>query len=104
MSTFLVYSLTAVVLICLGVHGLIIRRHLLRKVMALNIISGGIFLLLISTAYRNRTEFPDPIPHAMVLTGIVVTISATAFALALIRRIHRNNPDEDGGGDYGDRE
>lgn len=104
MSTFLLFSLTAVVLICLGVHGLIIRRHLLRKVMALNIISGGIFLLLISTAYRNRAEAADPIPQAMVLTGIVVTISATAFALALIRRIHRDDPDADDEGDFGDRE
>ncbi|MFP4168446.1 MAG: sodium:proton antiporter [Desulfonatronovibrionaceae bacterium] len=104
MSTFLVYSLTAAALICLGVHGLIIRRHLLRKVMALNIISGGIFLLLISTAYRNRAETADPIPQAMVLTGIVVTVSATAFALALIRRIHLDNPDADDEGDNGDRE
>lgn len=104
MSTFLLFSLTAVALICLGVHGLIIRRHLLRKVMALNIISGGIFLLLISTAYRNRAEAADPIPQAMVLTGIVVTISATAFALALIRRIHQDDPDADDEGDFGDRE
>lgn len=104
MNTFLLYSLAAVVLICLGVHGLIFRRHLLRKVMALNIISGGIFLLLISTAYRNGAEAADPIPQAMVLTGIVVTVSATAFALALIRRIHQDNPDADDDGDFGDRE
>lgn len=89
MTTFLVYSLTAALLAGLGVHGLVTRRHLLRQIMALNVIAGGVFLLLISTAYRNRGEFADPVPQAMVLTGIVVAISATAFALALLRRIYQ---------------
>ncbi|WP_084031823.1 sodium:proton antiporter [Desulfonatronum lacustre] len=89
MTTFLVYSLTAALLAGLGVHGLITRRHLLRVIMALNVIAGGVFLLLISTAYRNQGDFADPVPQAMVLTGIVVAISATAFALALLRRIYQ---------------
>ncbi len=88
MTTFLVYSLTAALLAGLGVHGLITRRHLLRQIMALNVIAGGVFLLLISTAYRNQGDFADPVPQAMVLTGIVVAISSTAFALALLRRIY----------------
>jgi multicomponent Na+:H+ antiporter subunit C len=29
----------------------------------------------------------DPVPQAMVITGIVVAISATALALALVLRI-----------------
>ncbi|HKK32062.1 MAG TPA: cation:proton antiporter subunit C [Desulfomicrobiaceae bacterium] len=105
MSIFFLYSLAAGVLICLGVHGLVIRRHLLRKVMALNIISGGVFLLLIATAYRNGDPGPDPVPQAMVLTGIVVAVSATAFALALIRSIHLSteDDDEDDQGRDGDR-
>jgi multicomponent Na+:H+ antiporter subunit C len=89
MTTFLIYSLTAALLAGLGVHGLITRRHLLRQIMALNVIAGGAFLLLISTAYRNQGDFADPVPQAMVLTGIVVAISATAFALALLRRVYR---------------
>lgn len=88
MTTFLVYSIAAVLLAGLGIHGLITRRHLLRQIMALNVIAGGAFLLLISTSYRNQEQFGDPVPQAMVLTGIVVAISATAFALALVRRIH----------------
>jgi len=31
---------------------------------------------------------PDPVPHALVLTGIVVAVSISAFALALARQIH----------------
>ncbi|MFW5845584.1 MAG: NADH-quinone oxidoreductase subunit K, partial [Planctomycetota bacterium] len=78
MTTFLLYSIAAVLLVGLGVHGLITRRHLLRQIMSLNIIAGGVFLILISTAYRNQGAFADPVPQAMVLTGIVVAISATA--------------------------
>ncbi len=89
MSTFLLYALGAVLLVGLGVYGLLTRRHLLRKVMALNVVAGGVFLLLISTAQRDHAPFPDPVPHAMVITGIVVAVSATGFALALVRRIHQ---------------
>ncbi|GEM_PF-601804 len=93
MSTFFLYSLAAMLLVGMGIYGLLTRRHLLRKVMALNVIAGGVFLLLITTAYRNQEHFPDPVPQAMVLTGIVVAISATGFALALVRRIHQRMKD-----------
>lgn len=100
MNTFTLYSIAAALLVGLGVHGLLVRRHLLRQIMALNVIAGGAFLLLISTAYRNQDQFADPVPQAMVLTGIVVAISATGFALALVRRISQHkdqdqtDPDE----------
>ena len=87
-SPFLIYGTTAVLLFCLGLHGVIVRRNLLRMVMGLNVMAAGVFLLFISLADRNRDLFADPVPQAMVLTGIVISISATAFALALARRIH----------------
>ncbi len=89
MSSFLLYALVSVALLCIGLHGLIAYPHLLRKVLALNVMGGGVFLLLVSVAYRNRREYPDPVPHAMVLTGIVVAVSITAFAVALARRIYQ---------------
>jgi multicomponent Na+:H+ antiporter subunit C len=49
----------------------------------------GIFLFLVAAAARNGLENPDPVPHAMVLTGIVVAVSATALGLALAGRIHQ---------------
>jgi multicomponent Na+:H+ antiporter subunit C len=88
MDPFLLYSLTGVGLLVVGLHGLIARPHLLRKLIALNVMGGGAFMLLVAVAYRNAGEAPDAVPHAMVLTGIVVAVSATAFALSLIRRLH----------------
>lgn len=87
MNTYLLYSITGVLLFALALYGAATGRHLLRKIMALNIMGSGIFLLLISIARRNMTDGPDPVPQAMVLTGIVVTLAVTAFAISLARRI-----------------
>ena len=87
MSTFELYAALAAVLFAVGLYGFFVRRELVRKVVGLNIIGAAVFLLLIAIAYRNRAEFADPVPHAMVLTGIVVAVSATALGLALARRI-----------------
>lgn len=103
---FLIFGTTAILLFCLGLHSLFTRRHLLRKIMGMNIMAGGVFLMLISVAQRSSTQLADPVPQAMVLTGIVISISATGFALALARRIHdrtgqtslTGNDDEEGDG------
>jgi multicomponent Na+:H+ antiporter subunit C len=87
-SQFLLYSLASMVLFSLSLYSFISYAHLLRKILALNVMSSAVFLMLINVAQRNRDEIPDPVPQAMVLTGIVVAVSATGFALALARRIY----------------
>lgn len=82
------YAYTGTLLFCIGLYALITHPELVRKILALNIMSSGVFLLLVATAWRGRGIAPDPVPHAMVLTGIVVAVSATALALALARRVH----------------
>jgi multicomponent Na+:H+ antiporter subunit C len=101
MSLFLFYALVSAVLFVVCVHGLIVRAHLLRKILALNMMGSAVFLFFVTVAYRNRIDHPDPVPHAMVLTGIVVAVSATGFALALARGFHAETgeselSDEDG--------
>ena len=48
--------------------------------------------LTVSEAVASRRSvrdfLPDPVPQAMVLTGIVVAVAATALALALVRKLH----------------
>jgi len=89
MSPYTLFSTVALILFCLGLYGVVAERHLVRKIIALNLMSGGTFLFFVATAAREGAIAPDPVPHAMVLTGVVVSVSATAFALALVRRIHR---------------
>jgi multicomponent Na+:H+ antiporter subunit C len=82
------YMMVSALIFVMGFHGLIHARRLLRKILSMNVMGGGVFLFFISVAGRNENAAPDPVPHAMVLTGIVVAVSATAFALALAGRIH----------------
>ncbi len=84
-----IYGVAAVLLFCLGLHGVVTRPETLRKIIALNLMGAGVFLLFVSVAWRNAADFADPVPHAMVLTGIVVAVSATAFGLGLARRLAR---------------
>jgi multicomponent Na+:H+ antiporter subunit C len=82
------FTIVSVILFAVGVTGVIAHAHLVRKIIAFNIMGTGVFLFLVSIAGR-RTDMPaDPVPQAMVLTGIVVAVSVTAFALALTRRIY----------------
>jgi multicomponent Na+:H+ antiporter subunit C len=82
------YLLLGAALFAVGLFALIAQPNLLRKILALNVMGGAAFLWLAATAARSREPYPDPVPHAMVLTGIVVAVSATAFALALVRHLH----------------
>lgn len=103
MNAYVAYAVTGALLFCIGGYGLVARRHLLHKVIAGNLMGSGVFLLLISLASRTPAgEEPDPVPQAMVLTGIVVTVALTALALALIKRYYSETglntlePDERG--------
>ena len=80
------YALTGIGLFVLGLYALIMYTHLLRKILAINVMGSGVFLVLVSLAARTDAV-PDPVPHAMVITGIVVAVSATALALALLLRL-----------------
>ncbi len=81
------YALTGIGLFTLGLYALIVHAHLLRKILAINVMGSGVFLVLVALAARNQGVAPDPVPHAMVITGIVVAVSATALALALMLQI-----------------
>lgn len=85
MSAALIYAVAGIALFVVGVVGLILRSHLLRKILAFNIMGSGIFLVLVGLS--QRSGMPDPVSQAMVLTGIVVTVAATALALSLARRL-----------------
>ncbi len=88
MSNIVLYTLVGMGLFTLGLYALIVHAHLLRKILALNIMGSGVFLVLVALASRTSGAVPDPVPHAMVITGIVVAVSATALALALMLRVH----------------
>lgn len=87
MTVAVLYTLVGVALFCLALHAVIVGETALRRVIAVNVMSSGVFLVLVALARRAPGQLPDPVPHAMVITGIVVAVSATALAIVLINRL-----------------
>ncbi|MBN2559067.1 MAG: cation:proton antiporter subunit C [Clostridia bacterium] len=84
---------TSIIIFFIGLYGLCARRNIIKTIIALGIMSGGVILFFLSI---NRTpgsmppifigEVPvpaDPLPQALVITAIVVGISVTAVALIM---------------------
>ncbi len=82
-----IFLVAGAALFALGFHGLLAQAHLLRRVIALNVMGTGVFVIFIALAAQIEGPVPDPIPHSMVLTGIVVSVCATAVALALADQV-----------------
>lgn len=94
-----------VVLMMIGFYAIIAKKNLIKKVIGLNIFASAIFLFYISIGdirdipgktvtepiymHGENLVYVNPIPHVLILTGIVVSVSVTAVALALIIKIYR---------------
>lgn len=95
------YTLTAVILFTWGFCNMILQQNLIKKVVAFSIMDSATFLFLASRGYIlgrtaailtdggvDITRYVNPIPAGLVLTGIVVSVSVSAFSLALIQRLY----------------
>ena len=94
LTTQWLYALTACLIVALGLRTALLHPGLLHRVIGINVMGAGVFLVLIAVAYRGPGVPPDPVPQALVLTGIVVAVSATALALALARRLTAEQDDD----------
>jgi multicomponent Na+:H+ antiporter subunit C len=96
------YGATAA-LIALGTYGLLVKRNLVKKLIALNILQTAIILLFISMSLRPGGTVPiiepgresaavvymSPLPHVLMLTAIVVMVGTAGVAFALLIRIYQ---------------
>ncbi|MBQ6928375.1 MAG: NADH-quinone oxidoreductase subunit K [Oscillospiraceae bacterium] len=95
------YAITAVILFVTGFVNMMVHPNLIKKVVSFNIMDSATFLLLASRGMiagrtaailtdggANTSLYVNPIPAGLVLTGIVVSVSVSAFSLALIQRIY----------------
>lgn len=91
------YRIAFLVVFLLGLYVLVDSSNLIQKIVGLNLLQISVFLLLVTVGYVDGANPPladlegphaNPLPHAMVLTAIVVGVSLTALALALTVRLH----------------
>lgn len=97
MSTETLFGLLAAALIGLGLYGFIVHPHPLRKLVAFNVVGNGVFLLfgVIARKGAGAGFGGDPVPQALLITGLVVAFSASALAVAVLLRLAETSPDTD---------
>jgi len=95
-----------IVLMMIGFYGVIAKMNLIKQAIALGLFQTGIFLFYISMAVvdggtapiwttigdgsiKSIGPYDNPLPHVLILTAIVVSVSILAVALALIINIKR---------------
>jgi len=89
MSTATLFGVYGAVLVGIGLYGMIAQTELLRRIVAFDVLGSGIFLIFGAVARRGAAGglASDPIPQAMVITGLVVAFAATGVATALLLRL-----------------
>lgn len=98
------FETVSVLLFVIGLAGMLFNRNLFKKVVSMGFMDSAIFLFLTSTGYveghlapiitdpsvpATMEVYSSPLPAGLVLTGIVVSVSFTAFSLALTQRLYK---------------
>jgi len=87
-------------LFLIGLSGIVLKRNLIKIVISLTIVEYSLFMFLALVGYRHKAVPPivtslteknnyvDPLPQALVLTGIVIGLATTALIVAVAVRIY----------------
>lgn len=92
----------AAILFVIGLYTVLTNHNLIKKVIGINIMETAVFLLMVSVGYVAGANSPilgltkeaslglyvNPLPTCLILTGIVVAVSITAYSLSLIIKIY----------------
>ncbi len=96
------FEIFAFLLFGIGFMNLLLQKNLIKKIIAFNVMDSSVFLFLASQGFIDGRAAPivvdgvtdvhryiNPIPSGLVLTGIVVSVSVSAFFLALVQRLYK---------------
>lgn len=90
------------ILFFLGVFGMITCKNYMKKMMCMNIMQVAVILFFLCFAQKTgglgmipvmgeashaAKDYLNPLPHALMLTAIVVSLGTTGVALALLMRL-----------------
>lgn len=96
-----------VTLMMIGFYAMIGKKNLVKKLIGMNIFQTAIILMFVSAGVKQGAKIPildkyevlkhgvtvaeivNPLPHVLMLTAIVVSVSVTGVALAILLRIYR---------------
>ncbi len=88
------------ILFFLAVYGMITCKNYMKKMMCMNVMQVAVILFFLCFAQKTggiipildgvteeASEYLNPLPHALMLTAIVVSLGTTGVALALLMRM-----------------
>jgi len=87
-------------LFCIGLYGVLRKRNIIKIIIGLGIIEYAVNLFFVLIGYRTHGRAPilakdqvilnmvDPLPQALVLTSIVISLAVTALIVAIAIRIY----------------
>ncbi len=88
-----------IALMMIGFYAMVAKENLIKKIIGMSVFQTAVFLFYVSMAkvtggtapieMHHAKLYDNPLPHTLMLTGIVVSVSTTAVALALIIRIYK---------------
>ncbi len=83
----------SIVLFFVGLMGVITRHSIIKSVISIIVMKTGIILFFISIHFKEGSVPPigksfegpvaDPLPHALMITAIVIGVAVTAVALVM---------------------
>jgi len=91
----------AIILFIIGFHTMLTHSNLIKKIIGMNIMDTAVFLFFVAIGYvrggrapvlvpGEEQAFINPLPTALILTGIVVAVSVTAYALSLVIKVYQH--------------
>ena len=90
--------------IFIGFFGIIFKKNLIMKIVAMDVMSTGVIAYYILVAARGGMLAPivdaekevaayaDPVPQAVILTAIVIGFSIQALMLVGVMKLSKDNP------------
>jgi len=88
-----------------GFFAIIIKRNLMMKIIAMDVMSTGVIAFYVLIAARGGVRVPiadaestqtlayaDPVPQAVILTAIVIGFSIQALMLVGVMKLAQDNP------------
>lgn len=85
-----------VLLVVLGSYVMMSHRNFLKAVIGLYLVQTAVILFFITVSFRSDGTVPivgsekplqNPLPHALMLTAIVVGVATQGVAMAILRRL-----------------
>lgn len=100
----LIYLISSI-LFLVGLYGVMTRRNLIKILVSISIIETAVNIFITGLGYIEGSRIPvitkelgsvsktganisDPLPHALVLTSIVIGVGTTALGLAIAMRLY----------------